>query len=31
VQKGWPGGMIEGCWFEDIYPEYVVQDNKETA
>ncbi len=31
VQKGWPGGMIEGCWFEDVYPEYVVQNNKDTA
>lgn len=25
-QKGWPGGMIEGSWFEDIYPEYVVKN-----
>ncbi|WP_338516646.1 phytanoyl-CoA dioxygenase family protein [Alteromonas gracilis] len=26
VMKGWPGGMIEGNWFEDIYPEYVVNN-----
>ncbi|WP_113907284.1 phytanoyl-CoA dioxygenase family protein [Aliidiomarina celeris] len=30
VMKGWLGGMIEGCWFENVYSEYVVQDNKDT-
>ena len=30
IAKGWPGGMIEGCWFEDIYPEYVVQSKKDS-
>lgn len=28
VARGWPGGMIEGNWFEKDHPEYIVEDNK---
>ncbi len=26
VQRGWPGGMIEGCWFEKDHPEFISKD-----
>ncbi len=27
VEKGWPGGMIEGSQFEDIHPECIKNEN----